>query len=180
MFDNTRLLQLREILQKFDATILYTDEQLQTSYEFLFGGRKFVPFQGNFGLAELLGYLKENMFLLELNSLNELTEHYKREDKSYEEFLLELTMPQHSDTIYFARTNTLIDVSKVQPNPTPFEMFHDVTFTQDRNRHSFNCVLAPPSVSSEHQNQIRTLLRRNHTQHFQLDGESEEELEFAD
>lgn len=85
--------QLVQLLRRFNDNLFLSPENAKTSFEFLFGERKVIPFEAHPDLADLLYYLKDNMLINNLTSFEQLLKHYAEKEKDFEFFLQELTSP---------------------------------------------------------------------------------------
>jgi D-ribose pyranose/furanose isomerase RbsD len=88
--------QFIQLLKKFDENLILTDEMVLISYEFLFEGRKYLPFNGLPELCDILNYLKDNMAVNNLSSIEGLLNHYDCKIEQLTEFLDELSHPKFS------------------------------------------------------------------------------------
>lgn len=89
--------QLMHLLKRFNETLILTTEQIDKSHEFLFEDRKYLPFQGQLELHDILSYLKDNMMINHLRTLNDVIRFYTAEDNEFGDFLDELTTPKPSN-----------------------------------------------------------------------------------
>lgn len=88
--------QLGQLLKRFDESLYLTPEQVEISHDFLFDDKKFLPSQVLPNLVSLLFYLKSNMTVNHLQSLNQLLAYYQILEEDLDNFVDDLTEPKGS------------------------------------------------------------------------------------